>query len=303
MAKSTAKKAGPEKGSGQPPATAAPRIWEGAVMLHVSQLEFAPWNVNKMSEKHLAMLMDDVENDGFDEPLQVVELPGLFTPEGLQKYRIIGGEHRMKVARALGMPEIPCVIKPWQDEEVQKVKTVRRNFIRGDPDRDKFTALSNDLMSKHALRAEDLPDRFGLSGQAEYDRYYQQRTEQHQQTVEALAQQQSLAGGAAAGAREGAGGETGAVEGGASGGDPAGQSDANPGTSTPPAGQPKGMGDPVISYSLIFDDEDQQRTWFNFVKFLKVTYPTEPTIGARLARHLRDSLGDKLPAPVQPVLE
>jgi len=50
---------------------------------------------------------------------------------------------------------------------------------------------------------------------------------------------------------------------------------------------------PVISYQLIFDDEDQQDAWFAFVRRLKDMYPNEPTIAARVTKFLVATQGDR----------
>jgi hypothetical protein len=44
----------------------------------------------------------------------------------------------------------------------------------------------------------------------------------------------------------------------------------------------------IISYSLIFDDESAQATWFDFLRFLKRSMPAEETISARLTRFLSE---------------
>jgi ParB-like chromosome segregation protein Spo0J len=47
----------------------------------------------------------------------------------------------------------------------------------------------------------------------------------------------------------------------------------------------------VVSYSLVFDDEDQQKVWYRYVRWLKDTQPGD-SIGERLVNHL----GTFLPA-------
>lgn len=45
----------------------------------------------------------------------------------------------------------------------------------------------------------------------------------------------------------------------------------------------------VVSYKLLFDNEPQQKLWFDFVLYLNGTYQDEETIGARLARFVVDN--------------
>jgi hypothetical protein len=39
---------------------------------------------------------------------------------------------------------------------------------------------------------------------------------------------------------------------------------------------------PVIQYNIIFDDQDQQKNWYSFIRWLKKKYTDQPTVGARL---------------------
>ena len=48
------------------------------------------------------------------------------------------------------------------------------------------------------------------------------------------------------------------------------------------------MGNPIIQYNIIVDDEDQQTKWHAFVRTLKVTNEDEVSIAARLLRFIED---------------
>jgi hypothetical protein len=50
-----------------------------------------------------------------------------------------------------------------------------------------------------------------------------------------------------------------------------------------------GLGDPVIAYNIVFDDESQQQAWYGFLKWLRTEYPDLDTLGARLARFIQDN--------------
>ena len=47
-------------------------------------------------------------------------------------------------------------------------------------------------------------------------------------------------------------------------------------------GDTKGLGNPVVQYTIIFDDETQQDAWYDLLKRLKDHYPNAETIGERL---------------------
>lgn len=53
-----------------------------------------------------------------------------------------------------------------------------------------------------------------------------------------------------------------------------------------------GLGNPVIQYAIIFDDEDQQTVWFRFLRQLKADMPDVPTLGARLEAFITEHMED-----------
>lgn len=49
-----------------------------------------------------------------------------------------------------------------------------------------------------------------------------------------------------------------------------------------------GSGSPVISYTIVFDDQEQQEEFFSFLKHLKQAYPHEDTTAAKILSFLHD---------------
>jgi hypothetical protein len=96
-------------------------------------------NPNEMDEATFDQLVEEIREQGFDEPIQVREHPSL---EG--KFQIGSGHHRTKAAIVLGMSVVPAIIKDWSDREI-KVALVKRNVLRGDPNKQKLVALYRDL--------------------------------------------------------------------------------------------------------------------------------------------------------------
>ena len=45
----------------------------------------------------------------------------------------------------------------------------------------------------------------------------------------------------------------------------------------------------TIQFNIIFDDEEQQSDWYNFVKYLKDQYPDAETVGHRLQLFVREN--------------
>ena len=51
----------------------------------------------------------------------------------------------------------------------------------------------------------------------------------------------------------------------------------------------------AVSYTITFDDENQQESWFAFVKWLKEQYPSDDlTLAERLVEHLQDTAGERV---------
>ncbi len=53
--------------------------------------------------------------------------------------------------------------------------------------------------------------------------------------------------------------------------------------------QDKPQREAVIQYAIIFDDDGQQKVWFDFLRGLKAKYPSEITIAERIVRFIEES--------------
>lgn len=54
-------------------------------------------------------------------------------------------------------------------------------------------------------------------------------------------------------------------------------------------GETRGLGTPIIAYNIIFDDEQQQHAWFEFLKDLRSRYPDDDTIAERIIRFIQEA--------------
>lgn len=135
-------------------------------LIEVSKIHPNEWNPNEQSDEIFNQLVEEIREDGFDHPLNVVpcEWEG---EEG--HYVIIGGEHRWQASKLLGLEKVPCFIHDDWDEAQQKLKTVRRNLLGGSLNARKFTDLVNSL--KHTLDVEDMPTLFGFEDSREFEKY------------------------------------------------------------------------------------------------------------------------------------
>jgi len=124
-------------------------VWDGAQMIAVSNLTPNSWNPNVQRDEVFNSLCEEIEKDGFDEPIIAV-------PIGGERYRIVNGEHRYHAAKILGLSEVPVVIKENWTEEEQKIKTVRRNMLKGELDKDKFNQLIQGVADKTGKDVEEI---------------------------------------------------------------------------------------------------------------------------------------------------
>lgn len=57
--------------------------------------------------------------------------------------------------------------------------------------------------------------------------------------------------------------------------------------SAPPAQKSSRVPNAILQYNIVFDDAEQQKQWFDFLRKLKAAY-SDGTIGAKLARYLKE---------------
>lgn len=110
------------------------------VLIKIEDLVPDEDNPNEMDEPTFDMLVEEIRDQGFDEPILVRA-----HPDRKGKYQIGSGHHRTKAATIVGYTELPCVVKQWSDRE-QKVALAKRNSLRGSLNKEKMVHLYRDLM-------------------------------------------------------------------------------------------------------------------------------------------------------------
>lgn len=120
-------------------------------------------NPNTMSDEQFNLLCDNIEKTGITDPILVRAIEG-------DRYRVIGGHHRLEVAKLLGFPTVPCTIidDPDFTEEDEAYQVVRMNMIRGRMDPNKFIKLYEKV--KGDQQQELLAHSFGFADAAEFER-------------------------------------------------------------------------------------------------------------------------------------
>ena len=155
-----------------------------SILIPVAQLVPNEWNPNVESDETFNELVKEIEEDGFEQPINVVPFPEYSLPEVEVKaveyeegksscyFKIIGGEHRWKAAKVLGYVEVPCYVHSDWDEMKQKLKTVRRNLLVGDLNDVKFTELVNSLTDEFEFDSVELARAMGFDTEADFAKHY-----------------------------------------------------------------------------------------------------------------------------------
>lgn len=123
-------------------------------MIPVEKLRFLEGNSNKQNQHTFSELKQNIVDHGFDETLLVV-------PDG-DNYTIVSGNHRAKAAIELGIESLPCQIRDDWDEVTKELQSVRRNYSRGEIDKNLFTAQVNAIKEKHQIQDHDIMEGIGF---------------------------------------------------------------------------------------------------------------------------------------------
>lgn len=133
-------------------------------LLSPDLLDSNSWNPNAMDQDDFNRLVAEIEEVGFIDPVQVV-------PVTDGRYRIIGGEHRVAAARDLGLNVIPAMVldgAKWQQEDLQKLVTVRLNVLKGSLNPEKMAVLYREMAGKYGEDA--LQSLFAFTDQHAWDK-------------------------------------------------------------------------------------------------------------------------------------
>lgn len=146
------------------------------VKISMDKLVKAPWNAQEESPEIFNILVDEIQDEGFDHPMLVIKHPNKKKAEdGL--YMIISGNHRFDAGRISGMEEFPCIIKDW-DEVTAKIKSVQRNKLRGEPDFRKMMELINTIREEKTISDEELAKGMAFEDIEKFKKDYYRKEEE-----------------------------------------------------------------------------------------------------------------------------
>lgn len=144
---------------------------DDVVMIPMDKLIKAPWNAQEESAEIFNHLVDEIEAEGFDEPLLVIT-----HPDKKDSYLICAGNHRYDAAKLNGMDSLPCIVKDW-DEATAKIKSIQRNRLHGQPDYRKEKELINQVKDEKALSDEELAKSMAFKTMDDFYSVYNEETE------------------------------------------------------------------------------------------------------------------------------
>lgn len=121
----------------------------------VKELNPAPYNPRKWSEEAIAQLTDSIKSFGIVDPI-------LVNSSESRKNVVIGGHFRLKVAKDLGIKEVPVVYVDIPDIEREKELNVRLNKNLGDWDYELLAEFDETLLSTIGFDSEEIDAIFDL---------------------------------------------------------------------------------------------------------------------------------------------
>lgn len=123
---------------------------------NVKELNPAPYNPRKWSNDAIAQLTDSIKSFGLVDPILVNGSPD-------RKNVVIGGHFRLKVAKDLGIKEVPVVYVDIPDIEREKELNVRLNKNLGDWDYELLAEFDETLLSTIGFDSEEIDAIFDLA--------------------------------------------------------------------------------------------------------------------------------------------
>lgn len=121
----------------------------------VKELNPAPYNPRKWSEDAIAQLTESIKSFGLVDPILVNGATD-------RKNVVIGGHFRLKVAKDLGIKEVPVVYIDIPDIEREKELNVRLNKNLGDWDYELLAEFDETLLSTIGFDSEEIDAIFDL---------------------------------------------------------------------------------------------------------------------------------------------
>ncbi len=149
-------------------------------MISVDLLFPHPYNPQKHSKHTFNELRESIRTNGFDESLTVYP-----RVDGMG-YWIVSGNHRYLAGKAEGYSELPCVVRDDWSMAQADIEVVRRNYVRGRIDNEKFTELVDHIASSYDMEVETIIEQMGFETPDDFAQFYEKEREQEAATAAAV---------------------------------------------------------------------------------------------------------------------
>ncbi|CAN5713624.1 DNA modification methylase [soil metagenome] len=125
------------------------------IKVNVKQLNPSPYNPRKWSDEAVKQLTESIQQFGLVDPILVNSAPN-------RKDVVIGGHFRLKIAKDLGIKEVPVVYIDIPDIELEKELNIRLNKNLGDWDHELLAEFDETLLSTIGFDSQDLDEIFDM---------------------------------------------------------------------------------------------------------------------------------------------
>lgn len=122
----------------------------------IEDLKENPENPRQATEKEFNDLKKSIQKFGIVDPIIVNK----------RTQRIVGGHFRVKVAKSMGIKEMPAVYVDL-DEAQERELNVRLNKNLGEWDWDKLTGFDKELLIDWGFDKDELDFKFGIKDESE----------------------------------------------------------------------------------------------------------------------------------------
>jgi ParB-like chromosome segregation protein Spo0J len=127
------------------------------VMVKLDRIRENPWNPNRMDEVTMRAAIENVKRFGFNGAVLVRKLDD-------DLFEVVDGAHRYRAAKAVGLTEIPVIVREFTDAEA-KAQTIAMNEIRGEMDAADVARLVREI-DEGGIGRDDLVQFSGLTAES-----------------------------------------------------------------------------------------------------------------------------------------
>jgi len=140
-------------------------------MIPLNEIYEFEGNPNEEATLVFNNLLLEIQEDGFDQPLIVVDRMRIENKPG---WSVVSGNHRYRALKLHGYTHADCVVKDW-DVEKAKIKVIRRNLIAGQLNNERFTRMVDSIRTPYT--PDQIADVLGFGDVDKFAKHYKKQNE------------------------------------------------------------------------------------------------------------------------------